>query len=488
MKIALLQLGYETNTFMAGTADEMDYLCGGWVPAKEVEGRIKGTGEPMNGALTAILEEGETPVFFDMVPRYQAGATLRDSAVVGAMDHICRQLEERKGAYDAIFFCMHGAGYAETIHDVDAYQLRRIREVVGDMKIMASLDLHANMTQEMVDLSDGFFGIKTNPHVDFFDASYRGAKTLIRTLRGECSVRMALKKVPMLISCAMANTLDGPCAGIKDYFHSYAERHGLLDATFFHGFAATDDPSATAGVLTLADGRSPEREAQELGGYLWEHRKDIILPCFGPEEAIDRALEAAHGGYAVINDAADNPGSGCPGDNTCLLKAMLDRNDPRMIMGPILDPEAAAVCHSHRIGDRFALSVGGKLDPENSRPLTGEVELLNLCDGSYVCVSPVHENARLSLGPSALLRMGRLKFIVVSVHMQIYDDRPFRMLGESLENYKVVGIKSANHFRAFFRSSADAIITCDTPSTYPNDITRLSYRHMPSGVYPLCGD
>lgn len=488
MRIALLQLGYETNTFMPGFAGDEEYLCGGWIPAAEVENTVGGTGETLNGALSAVLDEGETPVFFDVVTRYQAGATLRDATVISAMDHICAQLSEKKGSYDAVFICMHGAGCAETIRDVDGYQLRRLREVVGSMKIMASLDLHANLTEEMVAHSDGFFGIKTNPHVDFFDASYFGAKTLIRTLRGECRPKMAMRKVPMLISCAMANTLDGPCAIIKDHFARYAEAHGLLDATFFHGFAATDDPSATAGVLVLADGRTPEAEADELRDYLWSRRKDVVLPCYGPEEAIDLALKSAREGYAVINDAADNPGSGCPGDSTVLLKAMLERNDPRMIMGPILDPEAAAICHTHKIGDRFFLSVGGKLDPEHSDPAEGEVELLALCDGSYLCVSPVHKNARLSLGPSALLRMGAVRFIVVSVHMQIYDDRPFLMLGERLEDYKLVGIKSANHFRAFFMEHADAIITCDTPSIYPNDITKLPYRNVPRDVYPLSGE
>lgn len=485
MRIALLQLGYETNTFMAGTSDLRNYLSGDWVPAEQVDSLLSGTGECMNGALTAIREEGETPVFFDMAPRYQAGATLQDEAVIAAMDHICAQLREKKGSYDGIFFCMHGAGYGETIHDVDAYELRRVREVVGDMKIMASLDLHANMTEEMLALCDGFFGIKTNPHTDFFAASYLGAKTLIKTLWGECDPQMSLRKVPMLISCAMANTLDGPCGKVKEYFAEYGRSRGLLDATFFHGFAATDHPSATAGVLCLADGRKPEQEAEELAAYLWEKRREIVLPCYSPEEAIDRALGLVKGGYAVINDAADNPGSGCPGDNTCLLKALLERKDPRMIMGPIFDPEAAAECGKHKIGEKFRLSIGGKLDPKHSSPLEAEVELLRLSDGNYLCVSPVHQNARLSLGPSALVKVGEMKVILVSVHMQIYDDRPFEMLGESLRDYKLVGIKSANHFRAFFAEHADAIVTCDTPSIYPNDIRKIPYKNMPAGIFPL---
>ncbi|MCQ2401556.1 MAG: M81 family metallopeptidase [Lachnospiraceae bacterium] len=485
MRIALLQLGYETNTFMKGTAGDDMYMTGGFIPAEKVESVIGGTGEVMNGALTAIKEEGETPVFFDMVRQYQAGATLRDDTVIRAMDHICGQLTEKKGTYDAIFFCMHGAGYSETIHDVDAYQLKRIREVVGDMKIMASLDLHANMTPEMVALSDGFFGIKTNPHVDFFKASYLGAKTLIRTMRGECDPKMVLRKVPMLISCAMANTIDGPCTRIKEHFEEYVKEHDLIDATFFHGFAATDDPSATAGVLAVADGRSPEKEADELAQYLWDKRDEISLPCHEVDEAIDKAFELFKDGYVVINDAADNPGSGCPGDNTCLLKEMIKRNDPTMIMGPLYDPEAAAECRRHKPGDRFMLSVGGKLDKDHSTPVYGEVELISLSDGTYTCVSPVHKNSVLSLGPSALLKIGNVKFIVVSAHMQIYDDRPFEMLGVNLKDYKIVGIKSANHFRAYFKDTADAIVTCDTPSIYPNDVTKLNYKHMPEGVYSL---
>lgn len=37
MRIALLQLGYETNTFMAGTSDLRNYLSGDWVPAEHAD-------------------------------------------------------------------------------------------------------------------------------------------------------------------------------------------------------------------------------------------------------------------------------------------------------------------------------------------------------------------------------------------------------------------------------------------------------------------
>lgn len=491
-RIAIFQFGYETNTFSAGLAELAALGTGGWTPREEVLSLFRGKRAGMSGAIAALEELGAVPVPLDSLSRagaFNAGPTISDDAAEAVIDHICEGLRRHADEYDGVFYAMHGAGHSESIDDLDGYYLRRIRAIIGSKPLTASLDLHANMTAEMLRYADGLFGIKTNPHVDFYDASALAVRVLADILRGKYRPKMALVKLPLLVSIAVANTLEGPCAEIKDRFAAYAREHDLLDATFFHAFQGTDGPEATAAVLTVARDHEPVREAEELADFVWRRRKGLNAEGFSAAEALDAALARVRDGYAVICDGPDNPGSGCPGDGTHLLREFLRRDLPRCIMGPLADAEAAAVCHRHQVGDRFPLRFGGKHLPIFGEPLElPEVELLALSDGKFTCVSPVHRGAAMDHGPSARLRCGQVEFILVSNRFQTYDDQPFRMLGADLRDYRIVGLKSVNHFRAFFKDTADAIVCADTPSTCPGDLRKLDYRRVPRPVYPLDED
>ena len=64
----------------------------------------------------------------------------------------------------------------------------------------------------------------------------------------------------------------------------------------------------------------------------------------------------------------------------------------------------------------------------------------------------------------------------------------FRMAGAALENYKIVGLKSMNHFRGYFAPLADAIITADTPGARPANLNLYPYQNVNRPIYPLDAD
>ncbi len=489
-RVVVFQLGYETNTFVPGPG-ELHHM-GRWVHADQVVNMFTGKRSGLGGILAGLSDAGAQAIPIDLVTRdgtFNAGPTLSDSCIEAVVDRVCAAVEALNGAYDGICADMHGAGCAKSCDDVDSYILRRLRRVVGDKPIMASLDLHGNLTQEMLDLSDGLFGIKTNPHVDYYEAGYMAAVALTDRLAGRKMPRMSLRRLPLIFPVAVGSTLDGPCQKIKAYFEEYVRRHSLMDATFFHGFFAADTPCTCASVLVVADDFVPDREADELAQYVWDIRAEFAKRSYTAAEAVDAALAAVKDGYVVINEGADNPGSGCPGDGTHLLREMIRRDLPRCIMGPMFDAAAASVCHTHHVGDTFPLEVGGHTVPIYGDPLfLDEVELLALCDGDFVCISPAHKGALMHYGPSARVRHGNVEFIVVSNRFQVYDDRPFIMTGADMKDYSIVGLKSSNHFRAFFNAHADAVIGADTPSYFPDDVRRLEFNRLLRPIYPLDKD
>ena len=71
------------------------------------------------------------------------------------------------GPVDGVYFPEHGAGTATTDPDPDGTLMARVREIVGPRaRLIASLDLHANVNDVMAGAVDMMCSYLTNPHVD----------------------------------------------------------------------------------------------------------------------------------------------------------------------------------------------------------------------------------------------------------------------------------------------------------------------------------
>ena len=492
IRIAVTQFGLEGNTFASGLTEITTYNPEGFTTAQKSVELYDGTKTNLGGAYQGVRDEGAEVVPLDTLVwngSALAGPMLADQALFDAMDHICAQLREKLDDFDGLLFIIHGAAISQTIDDVESYCYRRVREVIGGKPLMSSLDLHGNISQEMIDLSDGYIGYKCVPHTDLYDASRNAARLLVRKIRGEVNPMMAVRRIPMVLPLAVGSTLSGPAQKVKDHFEAYAKEHGLIDASFFHGFSSADRASTSSSILVVADGYKPDQEAAELARFVWDLHLEFQPESLSAEEAVDLALSKVKGGYVVINEHADNPGSGCPGDSTHLLREFVRRDLPRSIMAMIYDPAAAAVCHKHKVGDHFPLEVGGHSAPVCGEPILFEdVELMGLSDGDYHDKSPVHEGMLVQLGPTARLRSGHVEFVVSSHQIQVFDDSPYIITGAKMEDYDIVGLKSLNHFRGYFGPRADAIVTADTPGLSPARISIMPYEKILRPIFPLDED
>ena len=490
MKVLMTQFGNETNSFATGRNTWEMLVPDGWVKAEDVIPQFKGTATYLGGALRAMEEEGVEPLPIDLATRggnFGAGPLMAESCSTYAMDHITEETRKHMGEFDGVFFAVHGGGCAENAPDLESYSFRRMREVIGDIPMMSSLDAHANMSHEMLRLSDGLFGIKCIPHTDCEMAGYLAAKNLCLKLKGKVNPQMALRRLPRLIAGTVGCTLNTPGKEIKAYTEEYCKEHGLLDVTFSYGFADADAFCSSCSVLAVADGYTPDKEADELAAKIWEMAKDFYQESLNPAQAIDRAETLIRDGYVVINEASDNPGGGCPGDGTHLLREMLKRDGKGYIMGPLCDPEAVAYIHeNHRVGDRISMTIGSKIDPINGEPIElKDALVVNLSDGQLVSAAPINRGARMNYGKSVRLRQGNVEMILVSIRFQTYDDRPFIMTGCDMSQYRIVGLKSMNHFKGYFQHTADAIVCCDPPGQCPIDLRYHPYKNLLRPIIPL---
>ena len=486
MKVFIGRFGHEGNTMATGYTEYERILQTISVPrGQEVIDKMKGTPEYLGGVVDFCLEHDVEMV--SSIALEVAMPPFSKACLKQLMDPIMEDLKGCKDEIDGICFVLHGAGSAEgDIDDLESYVLKQFREVVGDeMPITVPLDLHGNISQEMAQLADGLFGIKQYPHTDQREAGYLSMKALYDAIISGKKPRSACVQLPMLVVPACGYTLDEPFVSLNQYFETYAKEHGLLDASFFHGFPYADVPCCAASVVTVGyDG--VEEAAKELADYVWSRREEFVAEIIGPEEALNRAKNYDGKGYVLLNEAADNPGGGAPGDGTILLREMLRQDIPGSVFCFVFDPEAAKRIAAAGPGNTVDLSLGGKVEKLHGDPIEIRgARVVSVSDGYTVSNSPMYMGIVRDLKLCGRIKVGNVDVIVGSVQRQTLDDRMFLALGIDLADYRIVAIKSTHHFRAFFKDRAGLILPVETPGVHCADLSTFDYKKLVRPIFPL---
>lgn len=483
MRVAIGQVAHETNTFCRGTTAVADFQAWEWSLGEEILQRHQGVRDYLGGMIAGARERG-----IEVVPTFATFAY--PSGTIAAEAY--RQLRDtlldairRAGPVDAVCLVLHGAGVAEGIDDVEGDLLASVREVVGaGTPVVATLDLHGNVTPAMAAAADALLGVNSYPHVDAFERGVEAVDLAARMVRGEVRPVMHLTRLPMMIPPTTTN--HGIGREINELCRQWEHRPGVLDCTLFHGFPYTDVPVVGVSILAIADGdpNLARQAAEDVARQVWARREQFLPDVPSAEEAIRLAL-ATEGRPVVINDTSDNPGGGTPGDATHLLRAMLEAGLEEACFGFIYDPETAQQAHRAGVGAVIDVRLGGKTDDLHGAPIEARAYVKALTDGRFVQQSPMGRGTPVDLGKMARLQIGGVDVLVSSVRAQTLDAEVFLLHGIDVKRYKIVALKSSQHFRAGFEPLAARIITADTPGLTTSNLKVFDYRRLPRPIWPL---
>jgi microcystin degradation protein MlrC len=91
----------------------------------------------------------------------------------------------------------------------------------------------------------------------------------------------------------------------------------------------------------------------------------------------------------------------------------------------------------------------------------------------------------VNLGKMARLIIGNVDVIVGSNRAQTLDAQLFLLHGIDVRTYRVVAIKSQQHFRGGFQGLAGTIIRTDTPGFTTSNLDSLPFEHIARPIWPL---
>jgi microcystin degradation protein MlrC len=399
------------------------------------------------------------------------------------------------GKLDGVYICEHGAAITTEEHDPDGAVFELIRARVGKATpIVATLDLHANVSTRMVDEVDALIVYRCNPHTDMAERGAEAAAAL-RELVGGVRTATAQIRLPIVSPQVALLTAKGagPYADLMDYAQAQRDDR-ILNISVVGGFSYGDTPKngLTVLVTTRGDAALAERVARDIAERGWADRARYRAQLTSLDDAVAWAVRAGEDATLpslCLADVADNPGGGGRGNTVWLLEALHRAGAQGVLLGVFNDAVLAEEAHRRGESAEFDAVFNRAETTEFSTRFTARARVLKLSDGKGIGRRGLRVGRSFALGRSAALAVGGMTIVVISDRQQCLDPRYFEMFGLDVARARTVVVKSRGHFRAgfdeFFRP--EQIVEVDAPGLTSPNLATFPWRHLPRPVLPLDG-
>ncbi len=475
MRIAVGGIGHETNTFSTLTTGLDDFSV------------RRGEECVQDEFWNLYRKQG-----VELVPTLMAGAAphgpVERDAYLSLKTEMLERLE-RALPVDGVYLSLHGAMDVQQIGDGEGDLVTAIHTLVGpDVPISASLDLHGNISPELVGAANILTALRTAPHRDGRETRERAFSHLLSCIRTGSHPVTMMVKLPLLLPGEYAVTEVEPARSLYRLLAEIEQTPGILDASLMIGCAWTDSPHTSVSTLVVAEegdrvsgvgyrsgaGQHSSlayEQAMRLANAVWERRQE-----FGPdveaasiEEAISRALAGAEP-PVFLSDSGDNVTAGGAGDIPLFIERLLAAGARDAVVAGLTDAEAVRLCAQAGVGAEVTLKLGGKLDRINARPfeVTGHVNHLDPADAPTL----------------AVLQVEGVTILLITQRWAFADLSSFQRAGIDPLAHKIVVVKLGYLFPEL-RDNAPRAILALSPGFTDLRLERLPYRHLHRPIYPL---
>jgi microcystin degradation protein MlrC len=475
-RVAILVLKQETATFspVPTTRDDFEQADGA-----ALDEALAGTATEYAGAADALRAGGAI-----IVPTTGAWALSGGPVADDDLEQLLRSViagVERALPVDGVLLVLHGAMAAPGTGDPEGRLLDAVRARVGAVPIVATLDLHAVLTDAMVGAADVLVPFHTYPHTDQYETGQRAARVLLELVARPLATHRHVFRLPILARGDELLTAGGLFGVAVDRCRRLERRSDVLSAAVLIGNPFTDVPELASNVLvTTTTVPSPAvAEGRDVARYLWEHRERFRAELLGVGEAL--RLAEAHPGRTVLSDGADATGSGAPGDSNQILVHLLDRRLGRSALVPIVDAAAARRAHDLGVGATASFRLGGSLDRVRHVPVEVDATVVSLGAGEFR-----YEDGTVGrAGRTAVLRSGTVTIMVTERAVWVVGQEVFRGNGVEPSEFDIVVVKSPNGYRQHYGSRGVQLLAVDVPGCTTANLVGLPYARCRRPIWPL---
>ena len=491
-KIAIMGFALEANAFSPVSIRE-DFTRSCWREGEEITELARQTSN-LPAEVTGFYARMDQLGAWVPAPTIVIGAPPGGPVTREVWEEFMSKLDKRLRALlpvDAVFVANHGASSAEHLDDTEGDMMELIRSIVGpSVPIVATHDLHCNISERTVDMLDALISYRTNPHVDQRERAAEAADLLKEILDG-IKTKKAFIRLPITPPSVTLLSARGPYADLIKMGTAMMQKPSegpIANVSVSAGFVFSDLPKCgiTICVTSRGDLAAAQKCAIKIARAAWADRARYVPDMLEVPQAVARARDTKV--PLLFADVADNPGGGGRGNTAWMLKAFNDAKIPGVVLGVFVDPELAQQCHAAGEGNTFA-AVFNATESQFSKCYEARARVIKLSDGEGTGRRGVIGGRKFSLGPSALIELidTGTRVVVGSLRRQLCEPAMLEMHGIDISKIRILIVKSRGHYRAGFDEffSEDRILDVDSPGLTTPNLKNVDFKRLPRPVWPI---
>ena len=487
MKLALLGIYHETNTFSRVKAD---YDAFNIYRGEEIVDEYR-LAQTTNAGFLQISEDAQV----DVIPLIFAITGPIGTITTDAFESISKEmlsLLNENGPWDGILLSLHGAAVSEEYPDADGEIAERVRNLVGpDVKIGLSVDMHANLSQKMITNVDVATVYRTNPHLDPKLRAFECAEMIRDSIDGKINPVMWLEIPPIVINIVKQFTDENPMKAVMENLDAALTMENIIHGSVSEGYPYADVEEMGMGFLAIADGNtdSARKASQWMAAEAWDIREQFLGDTPSIEEALayaDVNYDGEGTGPMVLMDVGDNIGGGSSADSTHILE-VAQAMGIRGYLQTLFDPESAQMCADAGVGSHLKLTVGGKTDNMHGNPVSVSGIVRTLFSGKFEDDRPTHGGFKYYDGGLTAVFDTEDDHTLVLTSLRCGNTSREQMysVGVYPEKYRVVVAKGVVSPRPAYQPIAKEVVLVNTPGVTTSDLNFFEYRRRRPNLYPF---
>lgn len=495
LKIVIARLNHETNTFSPTPTPLAAFGADGPAWNEDALRDQKGARTAM-GAFIDIAESLGAVIVTPVSAMANPSAAVAADAYTKMCDAIVAAIA---AGCDAIMLDLHGAMVAENAEDGEGALLEAIRRIAPATPLCVALDLHANVTQKMVDNADIIVSFKTYPHIDMVETGAHAGRLLVDMIEKKTTPVTRWCQLPMLAHTLTSNTSASAMQRAVQAALEAEAIPGILAVSVLAGFPLADFQDAGTSVVVVADGDASlaSATAEKLARAMWRERSDFVYASEPLQLSLARAKDIAArpgNGPVLLLDHSDNVMSGGTCNTMDIVQAALDAGMRDIGVGPISDPEAVAELIAAGVGASVTIALGNKVALQqqgiSKTPLILTGKVLAVTDGTFRVSGPIYTGSMIDMGRSVLFDTGAAQIVVTEQRVEPYDLGVFTSLGIDPAKKAFLILKSRMYCRPVFEPIGKGLVECDSDTGGPtsSNYALFPIRKIRRPIYPLDAD
>lgn len=478
-KILIAGLWHETNTFSPIKTLSTDFENFQWITGADCYDYFSETNTEIGGAIDACRAYGLESKFLGSMAAVPSGVIQKE-----AYAKVVNTLTDNVTDTDNVIGCLmvlHGAMVSEGLVAPEFDFVRRLRlRLNRTMPIVATVDFHANLSQESLGCIDYLIGYNTYPHVDMYECGHAAVRALVDILERGSFIR-SFHKLPVVTVPLVQDTSTGPLAAQHQKVSQLRKKEGM-SISLLGGFPYADVPHLGVTIVGYGrDGKSLKRESNKLRASILATPECLKLDLLEVDALSKFIKSTGKNKRLAVVEAADNVGGGAPGDNLEVLKQLLEY-EPGKGTIVIWAPANIREHQASKVGDFITTKLVDCFN-ESSCTVTGTVAFNG--DVRYTRTSSYMTGQSVNLGRTLVLEVGFLSIIITSRRCMPFDCDHLIACGIPLDQQKFFVVKSATAWKAGFEKWVDDAVFVDSMGVCAPDITKLKYRQFCRNAAPF---